>query len=63
MAKKKQNYKLVYVFPNGEKYDVIGENGKYYLCEGTQFRKSAERGILVKEEIGAEEEPQPETEE
>ena len=55
MAKKKQNYKQVYVFPNGEKYEVVGENGKYYLCEGdTQFRKSAERGILVKEEIETE---------
>lgn len=52
MAKKKPKFKLVYVLSNGETYTVIGENGKYYLCEGnTQFRKSAERGVLIKEEI------------
>ena len=56
MAKKKPKFKLVYVLSNDEKYTVIGENGKYYLCEGnTQFRKSAERGVLLKEEIGTEE--------
>lgn len=55
MAKKKPKFNLVYVLSADEKYTVIGENGKYYLCEGdTQFRKSAERGILVKEEIETE---------
>ena len=61
MAKKKTQTKLVYVLTNGERYDVSGENGKYYLCEcGTQFRKSANRGKLVKEAVEA---PAEETEE
>lgn len=28
------------VMDNGKTYEVIGENGKYYLCKGTQFRKN-----------------------
>lgn len=61
MAKKKApKFKLVYILRNGDKYDVIGDTGKYYVCAGnTQFRKNAKRGALMKEEI----EPEtPETE-
>ncbi len=55
MAKKRQKTKLVYLMPNGDKYDVISDTGKYYVCAGgTQFRKSARRGKLMKEEIDAE---------
>lgn len=28
------------VFSTGERFPIIGENGKYWFCEGTQFRKS-----------------------
>lgn len=59
MAKKKT--KKVYVLDNGERYDIIGENGRYYLCEVTQFRKAAERGRVAKEEIAEEEPPVEET--
>lgn len=52
MAKKQPKTKLIYVLPNGETYTVIGDTGKYYVCEcGTQFRKSAKRGILKRIEI------------
>lgn len=52
MAKKKPKTKLVYILKNGERYDVISDSGKYYVCAGhTQFRKNAHRGELVKEEI------------
>ena len=47
MAKKKKAVGREYVLSNGEVYVVTGETGKYYLCEGgTQFRKSAKRGVL-----------------
>ena len=62
MAKKKtQTTQRVYVLSNGERYNVINEDGKYYICEcGTQFRKSAHRGKLIKESVDA---PVAETEE
>ena len=25
---------------SGKKYEVIGENGKYWICKNTQFRKA-----------------------
>lgn len=64
MAKKKApKSRLVYVLRNGDRYDVTGENGKYYLCEGnTQFRKSAKRGELIKEAIPEADKPAEETE-
>ena len=52
MGKKKAKTRLVYTLHNGDTYVVTGDTGKYYLCEGdTQFRKSAKRGVLSKEEI------------
>lgn len=57
MAKKKKAEKqLVYVLKNGDRYNVIAETGKYYLCEGnTQFRKLANRGVIEEAEIENEE--------
>lgn len=47
MAKKKTVIGKEYVLSNGEVYTIIGDDGKYYICEcGTQFRKSAKRGVL-----------------
>ena len=31
--------KTFLVMKSGERYEITGENGKYYLCNGTQFRK------------------------
>ena len=32
--------KRVLVLKTGEKFPIIGENGRYWLCEGANFRKS-----------------------
>lgn len=61
MAKKKAKMaKLFFVLPNGNRYEVTGEDGKYIFCGETQFRKSANRGKLVTEEIAPEPEKAPE---
>ena len=50
MAKKKQKVeaekiveevsaKRYLTMENGDKYEIVGESGKYYFCKGTQFRK------------------------
>lgn len=47
MAKKKEKGKRFFILPTGEKYEVIGETGRYYICtDGIQFRKSANRGVI-----------------
>lgn len=53
MAKKKTSAKTkrVFALKNGDEYDVISETGKYYICNGTQFRKSANRGVIWLKEI------------
>lgn len=38
-----QEAKRMLVLTNGRTYRITGENGKYYLCEGAQFRKSNPR--------------------
>ena len=53
-TKKKAKAKTVFVLPDGTKYDVTGETGKYILCGDTQFRKSAGRGKIVKEAVAEE---------
>lgn len=35
---------------SGKKYKILDENGKYYICEHTQFRK-ANPDILAVEEV------------
>lgn len=54
MATKKKaqpKTKTVFILHDGAKYDVTGEDGKYIYCGNTQFRKSANRGELVTEEV------------
>lgn len=36
---KKENIGYV-VAKGGKKYEVIGENGKYWICKNNQFRKA-----------------------
>lgn len=38
VAKKKEVIGYI-VTKDGKKYEVIGENGKYWICKNTQFRK------------------------
>lgn len=38
MAKKKEVIGCI-VTKDGKKYEVTGENGKYWICKSTQFRK------------------------
>ena len=52
-TKKKAKSKTVFVLPDGTRYDVTGENGKYIFCGNTQFRKNAGRGELVTETVPA----------
>ena len=41
MGKKKTpDKKRFLVMKNGEKIQIVGEKGKYWLCERTQFSKS-----------------------
>lgn len=42
MAKKKEAKEIIgtVVTKNGKKYEVTGENGKYWICKNAQFRKS-----------------------
>lgn len=37
---KKNRTEAFLVMKNGDRYKVVGENERYWLCEGTQFRKS-----------------------
>lgn len=41
MAKKKEANETIgtVVTKDGKKYEVTGENGKYWICKNTQFRK------------------------
>lgn len=40
MARKKERKTGKFLlFRNGREYKVLSENGKYYFCNGTQFRK------------------------
>jgi len=61
MAKKKATKKTakteakkVFVTNSGKRYDIIGEQGKYWLCEGTQFRKASNLGHVEEIEIPVE---------
>ena len=33
---------------NGKKYEVTGENGKYWICKNNQFRKSNKKIVFKK---------------
>ena len=54
MAKKKARTIRFLVFPDGERREITGETGKYWLCGETQFRKA--RALEIVEEK-AEEKP------
>lgn len=60
-AKAQAGEKKVFVLPDGKRYDVTGENGKYVFCGATQFRRA--RGEIVTEEVIVTEAPSAETEE
>ena len=37
---KKNKAETFLVMKNGDRYKIVGENERYWLCEGTQFKKS-----------------------
>ena len=45
MAKKQR----VIVLKTGEEFPIVGENGRYWLCEGANFRKSNREIQEIKE--------------
>lgn len=45
MAKKQR----VLVLKTGEEFPIVGENGRYWLCEGANFRKSNREIQEIKE--------------
>lgn len=51
MAKKKSAVAYV-VLSDGSRYKITGEDGKYWICGDTQFRKSA--GYQIEEKKGKE---------
>ena len=57
MAKEK---KRIIVFKDGTRKEIVGENGKYWLCKDTQLRKN-NRDIaeVVEEKAEKAEEPKP----
>lgn len=55
MSKKKRE--KIIVLPNGEEIRVTKETGKYYLCDGCQFRKG-NPSIKVKTETPKEPDPE-----
>lgn len=54
-TKKKAKAGKVFVLPDGTKYNIVGETGKYILCDGgIQFRRS--RGELANISVASESE-------
>ena len=45
MAKRQR----VIVLKTGEEFPIVGENGRYWLCEGANFRKSNREIQEIKE--------------
>lgn len=45
MAKRQR----VVVLKTGEEFPIVGENGRYWLCEGANFRKSNREIQEIKE--------------
>ncbi len=54
-AKEASAVRRLFVLPDGTRYEISGENGKYVFCGGTQFRRK--RGQLVTEKVSADEAP------
>lgn len=61
-TKKKAKADRVFVLPDGTKYNIVGETGKFILCEnGIQFRR--QRGEIVNlSHVSGEDERKPEKE-
>ena len=45
MAKRQR----ILVLKTGEEFPIVGENGRYWLCEGANFRKSNREIQEIKE--------------
>lgn len=62
MAKKKSSKQnsvkaetqKVFVTNSGKRYDIIGEKGKFWICEGHTFRKASKLGHVEEVEIPVE---------
>ena len=52
-AKKQANTTRFIVYDNHLQFEIVGETDKYWLCEGTQFRKTNPR-ISIMEVVEAE---------
>lgn len=48
----------VFVLPDGTRYEITGENGKYVFCGATQFRRS--RGEILDIPVAEKAEPEEE---
>ena len=63
-AKKKGNVRRYAAWPNGDKYLIVDETDKAYICENTQFFKTNPYIAIFEEAIEEKtEEEQPEAEE
>lgn len=57
----KSGAKKMFVLPDGARYEITAENGKYVFCGDTQFRRA--RGEIVNlPHVSEEEEQKPEKE-
>lgn len=50
MAKRKQNARKVLVMRDGTEFRVIGETGRYWICQGAQFKKNSKQIMRIAEE-------------
>ena len=61
--KKKQKAKKILVLKSGETFEILCEQGKYYRCKGTQFRKTNTEILRVEPMKEAKNEAETEVEE
>lgn len=58
MAKRKtaNNSGRILALETGQTYNVVGETNLYWICEGTQFKKTNEQiqSVTVREDAGKE---------
>ena len=48
--KAKKTYKVL-ILDGRKEYDLVGETGKYWICNGTKFNKSRRKGKVETREI------------
>lgn len=59
-SKKKAKTKKVFVLHDGTSFDVTGEDGKFFYCGKTQFRRGSRLGEIREVELsGKAEEAEP----